>query len=129
VDGDLGSIGYVRTLAVGLVAALDEADAVLGELTERVDNGVHGVHGFGRRARSRGLVAADCCAGFARASGSVVTRLLGSGDRPDLCFLSCGYRIAYQPIYTGPKKSGPYIARRHFFLGYVDLLPDKQCLH
>jgi len=27
------------------VAALDEADAVLGELPERVDHRVHGVHG------------------------------------------------------------------------------------
>lgn len=33
-----------RTLAVGLVAALDEAHAVLGEIPERVDHGVHGVH-------------------------------------------------------------------------------------
>jgi hypothetical protein len=28
------------------VAALDEADAVLGELTERIDDGVYGVHGW-----------------------------------------------------------------------------------
>ena len=36
-------------LAVGLVAALDEADAVLGELAEGVHHGVDGVHGCCRR--------------------------------------------------------------------------------
>jgi hypothetical protein len=37
------------------VAALDEADAVLGELPERVDHRVNGVHGggAGRERRSR----------------------------------------------------------------------------
>jgi hypothetical protein len=84
VDGDPGeSIGYVRTLAVGLVAALDEADAVLGEVTQRVDNGVHSVHGWDAAASeiSRPLLRFDettccSCAGFARASGSVVSPLL-----------------------------------------------------
>ena len=48
----------VLTLAVGLVAALDEADAVLGELAEGVHHGVDGVHGGCRRAR-RDLRAGD----------------------------------------------------------------------
>jgi len=39
----------VLTLAVGLVAALDEADAVFGELAEGVHHGVDGVHGCCRR--------------------------------------------------------------------------------
>jgi hypothetical protein len=70
VDGDLW-VGRLRTLAVGLVAALDKADAVLGEVTERVDHRVHGVHGerdleasflFALLTRRLGA------AGFARAS-------------------------------------------------------------
>lgn len=32
------------TLAIGLVAPLDEADAVLGELPQRIHDRVHGVH-------------------------------------------------------------------------------------
>jgi hypothetical protein len=40
------------------VAALDEADAVLGEFPEWVDHRVHGVHGGGAgRRRSRGPLA------------------------------------------------------------------------
>jgi hypothetical protein len=42
------------TLAVGLVAALDEADAVLCELAEGVDHGVDGVHGGRARSPRRG---------------------------------------------------------------------------
>jgi len=38
-----------RTLAVGLVAALDEADAVLGEVAEGIHHGVDGIHGDGAR--------------------------------------------------------------------------------
>lgn len=41
-------------LAVGLVAAFDEADAVLGELAEGVHDGVDGVHGEIRRREGRG---------------------------------------------------------------------------
>jgi hypothetical protein len=43
------------TLAVGLVAALDEADAVLGEVAEGIHHRVDRVHGG--RARSRGRAA------------------------------------------------------------------------
>jgi hypothetical protein len=40
------------------VAALDEAHAVLGELPERVDDGVYGVHGgAARRGEERGDLA------------------------------------------------------------------------
>jgi hypothetical protein len=54
--GGRGGIwGLAVTLAVGLVAALDEADAILGELAERVDHRVNSVHsGAGRERRSRG---------------------------------------------------------------------------
>jgi hypothetical protein len=39
------------TLAVGLVAALDEADAVLGEVAEGIHHAVDRVHGDGARSR------------------------------------------------------------------------------
>ena len=52
-DGGWGIWGLAVTLAVGLVAALDEADAVLGELPERVDHRVNGVHSGGA-GRGRG---------------------------------------------------------------------------
>ena len=45
-----GELVAVLTLAVRLVAALDEADAVLGKLAGKgVDHGVDGVHGCCRR--------------------------------------------------------------------------------
>jgi hypothetical protein len=70
-----GIWGLAVTLAVRLVAALDEADAVLGELPERVDYRVNCVHGGAGRERSRGVLFACLdwrrrrrrCGGFARA--------------------------------------------------------------
>jgi hypothetical protein len=87
VDGDLW-VGRLRTLAVGLVAALDKADAVLGEVTERVDHRVHGVHG------ERDLEASPLrfddgtsgrlgASGFARASRPTLSVLMM--DRPAFC--------------------------------------------
>ena len=43
-----------RTLAVGLVAALDEADAVLGEVAEGIHHGVDRIHGDGVDGARRG---------------------------------------------------------------------------
>jgi len=41
------------TFAIGLVASLDEAHAVLCELAEGIDDGIYGIHGQRRRRRER----------------------------------------------------------------------------
>lgn len=35
-----------RTLAIGFVTALDETDTALGEISEWIDCGINGIHGF-----------------------------------------------------------------------------------